>query len=619
MDPEVLALLARLNDETNPLTDEELATVESALAEHGRSIVPSEATQEDITVLAEVVENLNAVRAAINVRAEAAAERAAQAAALLEQVGPGAEVTPAEPAEPTEGEPAEVVAEVTPGTEPGDPAAPVEVVAEVPSEVVPVEVVTDPTAQPAAPVPVAAAGTPAAPAVSLPRISRLAARRPERARPQPALTASANGGEPLRPTLLASADIPGLSAGSEVSLDQFARGAQRRIEAVKNSRNQGADGEKVYFGTIRSPMPESRQLDMEDPDDTARKLDAVTSQAALVASGGICGPVDVDYNVTTIATNQRPLLGGGALAVYQATRGGLRYTLPLTLAQVTADGPAAIWTEANDANPTNPTTKPHALFACQPVFEAYVDAITSIVQFGNFHARYFPEQITEFMTVADAVHARLAEGNLLATISAGSTQVAGDEYELGAARDLLAVIDRAGAAMRYRHRMAPNTPLRFIEPLWLRAMLRSDMVRQLPGDSGTTIERLATTDAQIDAWFAQRNINVTDVQDSPLGASTSQGWGIQGNGQLLPWPLQTSVWLYPEGTWVFMDGGELNLGMVRDSVLNATNDFQMFSETFEKAIFRGHESLQLNLKLAPTGASMGTVTPPSDGTETIGS
>ena len=30
-----------------------------------------------------------------------------------------------------------------------------------------------------------------------------------------------------------------------------------------------------------------------------------------------------------------------------------------------------------------------------------------------------------------------------------------------------------------------------------------------------------------------------------------------------------------------MDGGSLELGLVRDSTLNSTNDFQMFGETFE--------------------------------------
>ena len=58
---------------------------------------------------------------------------------------------------------------------------------------------------------------------------------------------------------------------------------------------------------------------------------------------------------------------------------------------------------------------------------------------------------------------------------------------------------------------------------------------------------------------------------------------------------------------MFLDGGELNLGMVRDSTLNRTNDFQMFSETFEKAVLRGHESVAITMALCPSGATAGTV------------
>lgn len=36
---------------------------------------------------------------------------------------------------------------------------------------------------------------------------------------------------------------------------------------------------------------------------------------------------------------------------------------------------------------------------------------------------------------------------------------------------------------------------------------------------------------------------------------------------------------YPTMTWV--DGGTLELGLVRDSLLNATNNYEIFAETFE--------------------------------------
>ena len=38
--------------------------------------------------------------------------------------------------------------------------------------------------------------------------------------------------------------------------------------------------------------------------------------------------------------------------------------------------------------------------------------------------------------------------------------------------------------------------------------------------------------------------------------------------------------IYPEGAFIGIDMGVLELGIVRDHVLNATNDFQVFGERF---------------------------------------
>ena len=69
--------------------------------------------------------------------------------------------------------------------------------------------------------------------------------------------------------------------------------------------------------------------------------------------------------------------------------------------------------------------------------------------------------------------------------------------------------------MRYRHRMDPEAPLRFVYPDWLDDMMRADLARSLPGDSGGQSERLAVADAEIDSWFAVRKINTTRALDAP--------------------------------------------------------------------------------------------------------
>ena len=79
------------------------------------------------------------------------------------------------------------------------------------------------------------------------------------------------------------------------------------------------------------------------------------------------------------------------------------------------------------------------------------------------------------------------------------------------------------------------------------------------------------------------------------------------------WPGQTSegafqlVWfLFVEGTFQFLDGGRLDLGVVRDSILDATNDYETFTEVFEGLAFRGVEAYQVQSTVKPSGASATT-------------
>jgi hypothetical protein len=444
----------------------------------------------------------------------------------------------------------------------------------------------------------------------VPSMRALSAHRPGRVAPR---SQSAGGSSTAVATLTAAA-LPGVTPETEIDVEEWSRAVARQLEVERKAamgRDSRGDGEKVYLGSIRWAYDEARTL-TGDPVADQRKVNDVVSTEALVASGGVCGPVAVDYSVTSVSANDRPVRD--ALAVFGAARGGLRYILPHTLAMVTADNAVSVWTNATDVSP-GANTKPDATFVCQSVQETYVDAVTAIVQFGNFQARYFPEQITQYMETVDAVHSRLADATLLAAISGGTntSRATASNYEVGACRDFLAELDRAASGYRYRNRIAMDTPLRLIAPAFLVDMIRADLTRNLPGDSGGGVERLGTTLATVESWLNARAINVSWALDSLTtnpsysGNAVLQGFLPQGSGALNSWPANTAVELFHEGAWVFLDGGELNLGMVRDSTLNKTNDFQMFSESFEKAVFRGHESDELLLKISPLGTTIGTV------------
>lgn len=396
---------------------------------------------------------------------------------------------------------------------------------------------------------------------------------------------------------MASAGVPGFQMGAR--LDQSARLADAFMATVKAMGSMSLrPGMRVPVATASLDFPEDGFLDGNVRSNT-RKIDRVASLEAVAAAGGICAPPTPRYDMPTVATDDRPVRAG--LTRFGADRGGV--IIPSTPLISDLDGAVSFWTTEDDVAALDDpdVRKPCLRVDCGDDETVDLYAVVQCLEFGNFNARTWPERIERFVQLAGAWAARQAESRLLTRIGALSTQVTVPQ-NLGTARDVLTALDLAGAAMRNRHRMGPVVPLRFMAPVWLRDQMRADLTREMPGSAD---ERLAAADAYIESFFGARHINVSWFLDGEAG----QVFGSQADGTLLGWIPNVVTYLFPEGTFLFLDGGELNLGVVRDSTLNSRNDFQMFSEFFENVAFHGIESLRLTLNLCPTGAAAGTLEP----------
>lgn len=92
----------------------------------------------------------------------------------------------------------------------------------------------------------------------------------------------------------------------------------------------------------------------------------------------------------------------------------------------------------------------------------------------------------------------------------------------------------------------------------------------------------------------------------------SQVYANAAAGSAIPaYPAQIDTLLYATGSKLFLDGGNLDLGLVRDSILNSRNRYRQFSETFEGVADRGIENLRLVLSVVPSGGTAGTIDPNS--------
>lgn len=384
--------------------------------------------------------------------------------------------------------------------------------------------------------------------------------------------------------ITAGADIPGYTAGSPLDdMSAVAEAMAKRIHTLR--RVNGGDGEQHIVASVSTSFPESRTL-TQDAESNWAKVQAVTGPEALVAAGGHQAPFEVKYDIFGLGTTARPVRD--ALPRFQADRGGIRFITPPVLSDY-ADA-VGVWTAANDAATTpNPAAKTSLTVTAASETTVATDAVTLQMQFGNLATRAYPELIARHNELGLIQHAREAEQYLLAKIAAGSTAVTTTSL-IGFGRDFLVQVGRAAAAYRSRHRLEADAPLRVIIPAWVKDAMAADLALAMPGDN------MLNAYAEIDGYMAARGVVVSFSLDQNV-------FGSQGATALVEFTDSFTWYLFAEGTFLFLDGGSLDLGIIRDSSLVGTNDYKMFIETFEGVAKVGIEGLAITSTISVNGVA----------------
>lgn len=383
--------------------------------------------------------------------------------------------------------------------------------------------------------------------------------------------------------ITAGADIPGHSAGSTLAdMNEVAEAMEKRLHSLR--RVNGGDGEQHIVASITTEYPETRVLGT-DPEENRAKIQDVVGAEALVASGGFATPLEVRYDVFGLGTAVRPVRD--SLPRFQADRGGIRYVTPPVLSSY-ADA-VGVWTNATDIDPQSAVKASLTVTAAQEQ-TAVTDAVTLQMQFGNLFTRAYPELLARHNELGLIQHAREAEQNILSRIGAASTAVTTSSL-IGFGRDFLVQIKRASAAYRSRHRIDPNTQLRAIVPSWVIDAMSADLTLAMPGD-GT----IGLGASEINGYLASSNVSLVASLDANV-------FGAQSTGALNEFADSFTWYLFAEGSFIFLDGGTLDLGIIRDSGLVGTNDYKMFVETFEGVAFVGTESLAITSTISVNGVA----------------
>ena len=427
--------------------------------------------------------------------------------------------------------------------------------------------------------PVLVAAVEAKPVVEEPKAAPVQPRTPTvvyRRPPTPDADRSVDSADPSRPVLVAASGVEGVRSG--VHLDSYTL-AKAMIDYVSRrsppTKHPHGVEEKLLVASAQYNFPEDRRLIDGDHANNVKKIRAIGNpylgiegSKALVASGGLCAPLTPLYDIPDLAVNDRPVRD--ALPSFQAERGGISVPSVSTIGDITTA--ITVIEETGDAAGGTFATKSCQDLTCPTWTDVAIGIISHCREYGNLNARAWPEGIAHENALTMAAHSRTAEARLLDRIKSLSINVTGGAATLSAWSHFVYALTRTRASMRYVLRLDRNFRLRMLAPEWLPELLVQDQV-------SAQFDRFMRLE-EATAHLRDFGVEATWYKDTP-STGTTQGFAAETASAIDDFPDIAQVALFPEGTFLHIDGGVLELGVVRDSTLNSTNDYQVFGETFE--------------------------------------
>ena len=166
---------------------------------------------------------------------------------------------------------------------------------------------------------------------------------------------------------------------------------------------------------------------------------------------------------------------------------------------------------------------------------------------------------------------------MLERIKALSVNVTNGVETLGALIYLVDAIVKAKFGIAGRFRMPANARFRALLPAYTLDLLLLDTIQ-------TQFDRFRSR-GDIDAYLRSVGIDPIYYIDGNFAAGDDQlPDATQAAGALDGFPNTVQWAIFPDGAFLGIDAGSLELGIVRDSTLNSTNDFQVFGERFRNLV-----------------------------------
>lgn len=396
-------------------------------------------------------------------------------------------------------------------------------------------------------------------------------------------------------TFIAAPDV-GFAAGAE--LDGWDDVTKAFIHRAR-SHTRGAPSQHHAFASIRREFGDNNVLENDSDQEQMRKIDLVREpdDASLLAGVGWCSPSETIYTTCSQVT------ATGLISVPEigAKRGGIRHNQGIQFDSIFGGGTGFnILTEAQVIADTVKTCLP---VPCPDFVDDRLKVAVLCITGDILQDRSYPEFVKTFIQGAVATQAHNVNRQIIADMVSDSTAVtfAGQPWTSDASvvSQFFSALDVAQMDIHYRLRLDPNATLEVKLPIWFKAQLRADYIRQ----NARADNDLA--DSEISKMFSNRNVSpqyVYDWQDAFALSVSSGSPGADTPIQALP---TTVSWLmYPAGTWVIARQDVIRLDTIYDSTNITTNKVtELFVEDGFRAMRFCPLSRVYTLPICPNGST----------------
>lgn len=429
-------------------------------------------------------------------------------------------------------------------------------------------------------------------------------------------------------SIVASADTAIAPQGSVIDYAQLASIFEEKAAPHQGmSRTGGKYRQRTPLGLIRRDFDDASVLLASDTDQgkynklmqlgNAENTEILSRNAgdAITAAVGWCAPSETDYSICS------PITTDGLLRLPEVAirRGGLRHTQGLDFASFFGNDfvlPITGYNILTEAQVIADTAKTCVEIPCPPFVDDRLNVAALCLTGSLLQNRGYPEFVSTFVQGAIAAMAHLVNREVINEIVTGSDIVflgtvdpwVTDNTVLS---QFMSAVEMAVMDMRYSLRTSQTQMFTGFLPLWLRAQLRADYIRQ----NARVSDDLA--DSMIDSMLRTRGyapqwvygymdaFNPTHIVSTTGVPGDVPAQNQAGNATpILSLPFVVNFTLFLPGTWVLGRADVIRLELVYDSTLLAQNQVtQLFAEDGFKPMRMCVGTRVYSVHICPSGST----------------